>query len=233
MNADGSGQRQADAQRGAQLHSCLVPRRKADRLRAPARKTAIRRCSGCGRAWTFEIHVMNADGSGQRKLTQDGAQPHLVARRAKDRVRERTRRQLGHLRHERRRQRQRNLTRAAGQSRKPACLVARAETVSVTAPPRPPRRSDPVDREEIEALVEALIEEARKRAQRRRRRNAAVVTLVALVGAALFAAARAERAAQTASLALAARSSLSAGAVNRRSPTSASLLAAMPVFSGS
>ena len=59
--------------------------------------------------------------------------------------------------------------------------------MSVTAPPRPPRPSDPISREEVEALVEALIEEARKRAQRRRRRNAAVVTLVALVGVTLFA----------------------------------------------
>jgi dipeptidyl aminopeptidase/acylaminoacyl peptidase len=55
--------------------------------------------------------------------------------------------------------------------------------VSVTAPPRPPDQRDLVAREELEALVEALIEEARKRAQRRRRRNAAVVALVALVGA--------------------------------------------------
>ena len=59
--------------------------------------------------------------------------------------------------------------------------------MTVTAPPRPPRPSDPMDREEIEALVEALIEEARQRARRRRRRNGAVVTLVALVGVALFA----------------------------------------------
>jgi hypothetical protein len=59
--------------------------------------------------------------------------------------------------------------------------------MTVAAPPRPPRPSDPVDREEIEALVEALIEEARKRAQRRRRRNGAIVTFVAVVGVALFA----------------------------------------------
>jgi TolB protein len=44
-----------------------------------------------------------------------------------------------------------------------------------------------VNREEVEALVEALIEEARQRARRRRRRNGAVVILVALVGVALFA----------------------------------------------
>jgi site-specific recombinase XerD len=38
--------------------------------------------------------------------------------------------------------------------------------VTATAPPRPPRPSDPVDREQLEALVEALIEEARQRARR-------------------------------------------------------------------
>jgi Tol biopolymer transport system component len=53
--------------------------------------------------------------------------------------------------------------------------------VSVTAPPRPPRPSDPVDRDELEALVEALIEEARRRARRRR------LVLASLVGAALLA----------------------------------------------
>ena len=90
--------------------------------------------------------------------------------------------------------------------RQESCLVARAETVSITAPPRPPRQSDPVDREELEALVEALIEEARQRAQRRRRRNAAVVTLIALVGVALFAVLGRSAQSQTASRALSARS---------------------------
>ncbi len=51
--------------------------------------------------------------------------------------------------------------------------------MTVTAPPRPPRPSDPVDREELEALVEALIEEARQRARRRRRMYAAVLVGVA------------------------------------------------------
>ena len=42
MNADGSGQRQADAERGAQLRSCLVARRAEDRVRAPVRKKEVR-----------------------------------------------------------------------------------------------------------------------------------------------------------------------------------------------
>ena len=59
--------------------------------------------------------------------------------------------------------------------------------MTVTAPPRPPRPGDPVDREELEALVEALIEEARQRARRRRRIYGAAAALVALVGVTVFA----------------------------------------------
>ena len=89
--------------------------------------------------------------------------------------------------------------------------------MTVTAPPHPPRRSsDPVERDEFEALVEALIEEARQRAQRRRRRNAAVVTLVALVGVALFAVLGRSAQSQTASPALLARSSVPAQAAKSK-----------------
>ena len=44
----------------------------------------------------------------------------------------------------------------------------------------------PIERAELEALIEALIEEARRRARRRRRRYGAVVLLVAAVGIAAF-----------------------------------------------
>jgi Tol biopolymer transport system component len=88
--------------------------------------------------------------------------------------------------------------------------------MTVSAPPRPPRPSDPVDRAELEALVEALIEEARRRAQRRRRRNAAVVTLVALVGVALFAVLGRSAQSQTASPAVSARSTAPAQAAPSR-----------------
>jgi dipeptidyl aminopeptidase/acylaminoacyl peptidase len=86
--------------------------------------------------------------------------------------------------------------------------------VTVTAPPRPPRPSDPIDREELEALVEALIEEARQRQRRRRRiymAVAAAVTLVAVVASTVV-----ERAtqSQTASPALAARTFPAAEAAN-------------------
>ena len=84
--------------------------------------------------------------------------------------------------------------------------------MTVTAPPRPPRPSDPVDREEIEALVEALIEEARQRARRRRRIYAASAALVALVVVAVSSAVDRATQPDTASPALAARSSGLAGA---------------------
>ena len=58
--------------------------------------------------------------------------------------------------------------------------------MSVTAPPRPPRPSGPIDRDELEALVEALIEEARRRARRRRRRNGACILLAVLAGGGLY-----------------------------------------------
>jgi TolB protein len=88
--------------------------------------------------------------------------------------------------------------------------------VTVTAPPRPPRPSDPVTHGEFEALVEALIEEARQRQSRRRRRNAAVVTLVALVGVALFAVLGRSAQSQTASPAVSARLNPAAQAVTSR-----------------
>jgi Tol biopolymer transport system component len=83
--------------------------------------------------------------------------------------------------------------------------------VAVTAPPRPPGSSDPVDREELEALVEALIEEARQRARRRRRIYAAAVALVALVGMALYVGFERNGQSQTASPAHAPRLAAAAG----------------------
>jgi Tol biopolymer transport system component len=53
--------------------------------------------------------------------------------------------------------------------------------VTISAPPRPPRPSDPVGRDELDAIVQALIEEARRRARRRR------LVLASLVGAAVLA----------------------------------------------
>ena len=67
--------------------------------------------------------------------------------------------------------------------------------MTISAPPRPPRPGDPVDRDELEALVNALIEEARRRARRRRLIYTAVAASVALVGVVVFAVS--DRAAQS------------------------------------
>ena len=82
--------------------------------------------------------------------------------------------------------------------------------MTVTTPPRPPRPGELVDREELEALVEALFEEARQRARRRRRIYTASVALVALVGVAVSAVLQRSTQPDTASPALAARSGLPA-----------------------
>ena len=85
--------------------------------------------------------------------------------------------------------------------------------MTVTAPPRPPRLSDPIDRQGVEALVEALFEEARQRARRRRRVRLAIVACVVLVGATVLAVFERTAGSQSSSPALTARSSPSGGKV--------------------
>jgi Tol biopolymer transport system component len=88
--------------------------------------------------------------------------------------------------------------------------------VTVTAPPRPPRPSDPVEREEVKSLVEQLIEEARQRARRRRRVYWAVAAAVALVGVVAVTVFERTAQSQTASPALSARSSLPAATASSK-----------------
>ena len=94
--------------------------------------------------------------------------------------------------------------------------------MTVAAPPRPPsqapeaRDSKPLEREEIEALVEALIEEARREQRRRHRRYWALAAFATFVGAVVLTLLDGGAASQTASSALAARSSLSAAAATPR-----------------
>jgi TolB protein len=59
--------------------------------------------------------------------------------------------------------------------------------MTISAPPRSPGPQQRRDREELEALVKALIEEARRRARRRRLMLASVAAVVALVGLTAFA----------------------------------------------
>jgi len=82
--------------------------------------------------------------------------------------------------------------------------------VSITAPPRP---RDPVDRQEVEALVEALFEEARQRARRRRRVRLALAACVALVGVSVLAVFERTAESQSSSPGLTARPSVSGGKV--------------------
>src|SRR5262245_52635242 len=80
--------------------------------------------------------------------------------------------------------------------------------MSISAPPRPPSPartapdSKPLEREEIEALVKALIEEARRETRRRHRRYWAVAALVVSVGVALLVLLEGGAASQSASPAL-------------------------------
>ena len=94
--------------------------------------------------------------------------------------------------------------------------------MTVTAPPRPQRPSDPVTHGEFDALVEALIQEARQRGRRRRRRRGVIAILVALVGVALFALLGRSAQSQDASSALSARSSLGAAANSKIAYTQSS-----------
>src|SRR5262245_29992017 len=83
--------------------------------------------------------------------------------------------------------------------------------MTVSPPPRPPAPartapdSKPLDREEIEALVEALLEEARRETRRRHRRYWAVAALAASVGVVVLVLLDGGGASQTASPALSAR----------------------------
>ena len=67
----------------------------------------------------------------------------------------------------------------------------RGAVMTVAAPPRPPRPSDPVEHERPDP--EALIEEARERARRRGRKYTALATLVAVAGVATAAGSGAKR----------------------------------------
>src|SRR6478736_3740039 len=89
--------------------------------------------------------------------------------------------------------------------------------MTVSAPPRPPAPartapdSRPLDREEIEALVEALIEEARREQRRRHRKYWALAALATFVGVVILILLDGGAASQTASPALSARSGAAGG----------------------
>jgi TolB protein len=71
MNADGSDST-ADAQRGAQLPRSPDGKQRIARERGRRQRTP---CSWCPGQWGFEVYVINADGSGQQRLTRGASQP--------------------------------------------------------------------------------------------------------------------------------------------------------------
>jgi Tol biopolymer transport system component len=75
MNADGSGQRRLTRNGARNVAPAWSPdgRRIAFERRVGREKYG--RCDGCGRAVTFQVYVMNADGSEARMLAQDGSRP--------------------------------------------------------------------------------------------------------------------------------------------------------------
>ena len=75
MNADGSGQRRLTRNGARNFAPAWSPdgQRIAFERRVGRKKYGS--CSGCGRASTFQVYVMNTDGSAARMLAQDGAQP--------------------------------------------------------------------------------------------------------------------------------------------------------------
>jgi Tol biopolymer transport system component len=86
--------------------------------------------------------------------------------------------------------------------------------MTVTTPPRPLRPSDPIDREELEALVNALIEEARQRTRRRRQKYAALAVVASAVVVGITTILERSTGEENPSLALAAESSVAQGATS-------------------
>src|SRR4029077_6352001 len=94
--------------------------------------------------------------------------------------------------------------------------------MSISAPPRPPspartaRDGQPLEREEIEALVEALIEEARRETRRRHRKYWAVAALVVFGGVVVLIVLQSGAASRPASPAASARSGLPVGTTSSK-----------------
>jgi TolB protein len=94
--------------------------------------------------------------------------------------------------------------------------------VTVSAPPRPPapapeaRESSPLERDEIEALVKALIEEARREQRRRHRRYWALAAFATFIGAVVLILLDGGAASQTAPPGVSARMSAAAQPLTSR-----------------
>ena len=105
MNADGSGQRRLTRNGGRNFAPAWSPDGQKIAFERRLGRKKYGPCSGCGRASTFEIWVMNADGSGQQRLTTQGAQPGWSPDGQKIAFMSERDGNGGDLHHERRRQR--------------------------------------------------------------------------------------------------------------------------------
>jgi Tol biopolymer transport system component len=75
MNADGSGRRQLTRQGAHNFNPAWSPDGKRIAFERGRRQRDYVGCTYCGGLWGLAVFVMNADGSGLRKLTQGGSQP--------------------------------------------------------------------------------------------------------------------------------------------------------------
>ena len=126
MNADGSGKRRLTRNGGQNVAPAWSPDGQTIAFERRLGRAKYGPCNGCGRASSFEVYVMNADGTMPRRLTRTRRATTLVTRRAEDRIRQRARRQRRNLRHERRRERTAEPDAQSGGGRLLLRLVARA-----------------------------------------------------------------------------------------------------------
>jgi Tol biopolymer transport system component len=75
MNADGSGQRRLTRNGARNFAPAWSPDGQRIAFERRVGREEYGSCSGCGRASTFQVYVINADGTRERMLAQDGTQP--------------------------------------------------------------------------------------------------------------------------------------------------------------
>jgi TolB protein len=75
MNADGSGKRRLTYNGGQNVAPAWSPDGRKIASERRLGRVKYGPCNGCGRALSFEVYVMNADGTRPRRLARRGAQP--------------------------------------------------------------------------------------------------------------------------------------------------------------